>query len=166
MHPRMKIKELAMESNVMLYRVAFRISDVPWKIRWKITRFYISFKRRWKEAGTIRSGSFSFIPLPFPSWNHWNWYVLWFFDKCTSFLHLFSIFYFIFYIFSFFFFLFIAHVSLKLFREREREKIFYPTWYFSSINILFSYFVVITFPFRWWYTNSSLSFFNFHPSML
>lgn len=65
MHPRMKIKELAMESNVMLYRVAFRISDVPWKIRWKITRFYIAFKRRWKEAGTIRSGSFSFTHFLF-----------------------------------------------------------------------------------------------------
>lgn len=106
MHPRMKIKELAMESNVMLYRVAFRISDVPWKIRWKITRFYIAFKRRWKEAGTIRSGSFSFTHFLFLRETIGIDMYCDFFDKCTYIFYIssryFILFYFHLYIFSFF----------------------------------------------------------------
>lgn len=104
MHPRMKIKELAMESNVMLYRVAFRISDVPWKIRWKITRFYIAFKRRWKEAGTIRSGSFSFTHFLFLRETIGiDMYCDFLINVHIFFTSLLDIlFYFIFYIFSFF----------------------------------------------------------------
>lgn len=121
MHPRMKIKELAMESNVMLYRVAFRISDVPWKIRWKITRFYITFKRRWKEAGTIRSGSFSFTHFLFLRETIGiDMYCDFLINVHIFFTSLLDIlFYFIFTSIFFLFFLFIAHVSLKLFRERE-----------------------------------------------
>lgn len=121
MHPRMKIKELAMESNVMLYRVAFRISDVPWKIRWKITRFYIAFKRRWKEAGTIRSGSFSFTHFLFLRETIGiDMYCDFLINVHIFFTSLLDIlFYFIFTSIFFPFFLFIAHVSLKLFRERE-----------------------------------------------
>lgn len=121
MHPRMKIKELAMESNVMLYRVAFRISDVPWKIRWKITRFYIAFKRRWKEAGTIRSGSFSFTHFLFLRETIGiDMYCDFLINVHIFFTSLLDIlFYFIFTSIFFLFFLFIAHVSLKLFRERE-----------------------------------------------
>lgn len=58
--PRLEIKELPMESNVMHHGVALRVSGVPWKIRWKITCF-TSARSRANGSGNESAGQPSFI---------------------------------------------------------------------------------------------------------
>lgn len=48
-----------MESNAMLRGMVFRITGIPWRIRWKITLFYVStFANRWKREQMGRTEAF------------------------------------------------------------------------------------------------------------